>query len=94
MPFAENLSLFLRQYGVDGTLAGQPVRLIFDAPTGQELPGSGMLASVPQAQLPTAQVPADPSGAALVIPQGSFTVQEHLPDGTGMSLLLLQRALA
>ncbi len=92
MAFTENLSLFFPQFGVDGTLDGQPVRVIFDAPTGQELPGSGMLAADPQVQIQTSQVPAQAYGLPLAIPQGNFTVREHLPDGTGMSLLTLQRA--
>ena len=87
MPFVENLAPFLADFGDAGTLAGLPVRGIFDAPAGTDL--GGITASEPQFQLPTAQVPGASRGLALVIPQGNFTVREALPDGTGMTLLLL-----
>lgn len=93
MAFAEDLSIFIADFGDAGTLAGQPVRGIFDAPAAT--PGLGEFAaaaSEPQYQLPTTSVPASPRGATLVVPQGSFKVREHLPDGTGMSLLLLTKA--
>jgi hypothetical protein len=85
----ENLPAFAADFGDDGTLAGAPVRVIFDGPG---VSADGVSATDPQVQLPTASVPADYYGAALVIPQGSFTVREHLPDGTGWSLLLLSKA--
>jgi hypothetical protein len=88
MPFAEDLSVFVAEFGDAGTLAGQPVRGIFDQPAGAQL---GMAVTEPQFQLPSASVPASVFGAALVIPQGSFTVREALPDGTGMTLLLLSK---
>lgn len=85
----ENFSAYLRAWGVDGTLAGAPVRAIFDDP-GATL--GGMAVREPQVQLPTASVPANVYDAALVIPQGSFKVREHIPDGTGWSVLLLTKA--
>ena len=89
MPFTEDLSIFLADFGVVATLAGRSVRGIFDQPTGTQL---DMTASEPQFQLRTADVPAAIFGTTLVIPnEGSFTVREALPDGTGMSLLLLTR---
>lgn len=91
MAFAEDFSLLLADFGDDGTLAGAAVRGIFDEPA--EANAAGAAAAVqPQFQLPTADVPASPYGATLVLPQGNFTVREHLPDGTGMSLLLLEQA--
>lgn len=87
--FSEDFTVYLADFGVDGTLAGEAVRVIFDSPGSTTV---GATALQPQAQLPTANVPAAYYQAALVIPQGSFTVVEHLPDGTGWSLLLLQNA--
>ena len=93
MAFAEDLSLFFADFGDDGTLAGQPVRVIFDGPgSPQALGGVGMVAAQPSVTIATAQVPTSVFEAALVIPQGAFTVREHLPDGTGMSTLLLTNA--
>lgn len=89
MAFAEDLSVFVADFGDDGTLAGAPVRGIFSDPADTQL---GIRAAGPQFELASAQVPAQVFGAQLVIPQGTFTVAESLPDGTGMTLLLLQRA--
>lgn len=95
MAFAEDLTLFTADFGDDGTLAGAPVRGIFDAPGVAPLLGDVAVGAVdPQFQLPTVQVPASPTGAVLVLPQGTFKVREHLPDGTGMSLLMLTRVSA
>lgn len=93
MSFSEDLSTFVADFGDVGTLDGASVQGIFDAPA--VTPGLGDItaaAAEPQFQLPTASVPAAVFGKALVIPQGSFTVREHIPDGTGMSLLLLTKA--
>lgn len=89
MAFVEDLSLFFADFGEDGTLAGQPVRVIFD-----ELPDlqAGLRTGQPQVQLATASVPASIFGASLVLTRGTYQVQDHIPDGTGVSLLVLTRA--
>lgn len=89
MAFVEDLAPFVADFGSAGTLAGAPVQGIFDEPGGNE---GGVTVTEPQFQLPTAQVPPAVMGALLVIPQGSFVVRETLPDGTGMTLLLLTDA--
>ena len=86
MAFVEDPAPFLADFGDAGTLAGQPVRAIFDGPGGSFL---GMTVEAPQVQLPTASVPTQYHNALLVIPQGTFKVREHTPDGTGWSLLTL-----
>lgn len=88
MPLTEDLSVFSADFGVDATLDGAAVRGIFDAPAAVTV-GNGAAAVEPQFQLPTSSVPASPFGKTLTVPQGTYTVREHLPDGTGMSLLLL-----
>jgi hypothetical protein len=92
MAFTEDLTPFFADFGDAGTLAGVAVRVIFDVPMEQQLAGAGLMASVPQVQIATASVPSNVEGAALVIPQGSYTVREHVADGTGLSLLLLRGA--
>ncbi len=92
MPFAETLAPMFADFGVDGTLAGAPVRVIFDAAAANSFSGAGMVAADPQATIATACVPAAPHGAELAIPQGRYVVREHLPDGTGLSLLTLTRS--
>lgn len=93
MPFTEDLTPFFAEFGEDGTLAGQPVRVIFDAPYELALVGEvGQASAAPQCRLPTAQVPAVVHLQALVLARGSFRVREHQPDGTGVSLLILEPA--
>lgn len=93
MAFAESLGLFFADFGDAATLAGAPVRVIFDEPGGDAV---GMGAEYPQVQIASDSVPADYAGAALVISTGrgagSWRVREHRPDGTGMSLLMLTQA--
>ena len=92
MAFAEDFAPYFADFGEDGTLAGVDVRVIFDARTDQQFVGAGALSAVPQVQIATASVPAAVEGAALEIPQGSYTVREHIADGTGLSTLLLRGA--
>lgn len=89
MALVEDFAAYGQAFGDEGTLAGAAVRVVFDGPG---VNADGVSATDPQVQLPTASVPADYYGATLVIPQGSFTVREHLPDGSGWSLLLLTKA--
>ena len=88
MALAEDLTPFFADFGDDGTLAGQPVRVIFDEPAELQLE---QRLRVPQAQIRTSQVPSAYQGASLVIPQGTFQVRDVEADGTGLSLLLLTR---
>lgn len=93
MAFVEDLTPFLADFGDAGTLDGAAVRGIYDAPALMQGMGEiAVTAAEPQFQLPTAQVPVTVFGKVLAIPQGTFSVREHLPDGTGMSLLLLTKA--
>ncbi len=93
MPFAENMAPFFADFGLDCVLAGSTVRAIFDAPGQvQPLGIAGMATVMPQITLPTASVPAAPVGVPVDVPgQGRFQVAEHQPDGTGVSVLLLER---
>jgi hypothetical protein len=77
--------------GLDATLDGEPVRVVFDAPFEQQL-APGMLSAVPQVQIATASLPAAVEGLTLVAPAGTYTVRERLDDGAGMSLLMLSAA--
>lgn len=56
----------------------------------------GMAASGPAITVPTASLPAAVVGAPVVVEyQGAttaYTAAEHHPDGTGLSVLLLERA--
>lgn len=92
MPFVEDFTVFTSDFGLEAVLAGAPVKVIFDAPASNDL---GITRAEPQVQIATASVPASVLNAALVVPgQGTFKVREHLPDGTGWSLLVLTRVSA
>lgn len=91
MPFVEDLSIFVADFGDVGLLAGASVRGIFDAAGAAQL---GISTTGPQFQLPSAQVPAAVFDATLVIPQGTYKVAEAIPDGTGMTLLVLTKVSA
>ena len=90
MALVEDFAPFFADFGDDATLAGVAVRIIFDGPGGTT---NGMTIEAPQVQIASASVPAAYKGAALVIATGrgagSYKVREHLPDGTGLSLLSL-----
>lgn len=94
MAFTEDLAPFFADFGEDGTLAGQPVRVIYDAPFVVESLGGGpgMLGAGPSVRIASGSVPAGILNAALVIPQGSFKVSEAHPDGTGITTLILAKA--
>ena len=76
---------------------GTPFAGIFDNDyVLAEVGSSGMAATAPAITVPTAAVPAPFTGAAVEVTYlGAVTrwrAAEHHPDGTGMSLLLLERA--
>lgn len=89
--FVEDLSIFFADFGATScTVAGQAVQGIFDngythAPFG----GFGAATAQPRLTCATASLPADPVGAAVFVAGQGYTVVEHQPDGTGLSLLLL-----
>lgn len=71
-------------------IGGQQHPCIFDngymqAPMG----GFGAATSQPRLTCATASLPADLVGAAVVVAGQGFTVVEHQPDGTGISVLVL-----
>ena len=88
MAFVETLVPFFADFGEEATLAGLPVRVIFDGPGGNTL---GLSTESPVVQIASASVPAAYQGAQLVLARGTFRVREHQPDGTGLSLLLLTK---
>lgn len=95
MAFAEDLTAFFstEEFAVSATVAGVAVRGIFDNAYELAHAGlAGMAGSVPSFTLATSAVPANPVGAALVVGGATYTVVDHQPDGTGVSLLLLERA--
>jgi hypothetical protein len=54
--------------------------------------GIGMAGTQPTLRLRTADVAADPVGQAVSVNAVAYTVAAHEPDGTGVSVLMLERA--
>lgn len=95
MPFSENFAHFLNpaEFAQAATLGGVAVTGIFDRAYEQANVGmAGMASTSPVFTLPTASVPANPVGTALVTGGVNYFVVEHQPDGTGISLLLMEKA--
>lgn len=93
--FTENLAAFINpaEFAQRITLAGVEVAAIFDNAYAQGGVGVlGMAGTQPALTLPTASVPATPEGAAVTVGTTSYLVASHEPDGTGMSVLLLEAA--
>lgn len=91
--FTEDAAAFFADFGVPATLGGTSVVGIFD--NGYTL-GSvgpfGIAGAQPRFTLATAAVPANPVGQACTVAGGTYAVAEHQPDGTGISVLVLEVA--
>lgn len=90
MALAEDFAPFFQEFAVSATLGGEAVSGIFDGPyasaaLNQVTMGAAMLSF-------TLSTPAtDPVGASLVIDATTYLVVGHEPDGTGVSVLRLER---
>lgn len=95
MAFAEDLAPFFSEteFADSATLGVSAVKVIFDR---AYLDGQGVASGAPVVQIQSSSVPANVVGLPLVIATGvgagSYTVQAHEPDGTGMSMLELRKA--
>lgn len=94
--FTEDHTAFFADFGQPTTVGGQAVQGVFD--NGYALgaagpfAGMGIATTQPRLTCATASLPANPVGQACVVGGASYTVAEHQPDGTGISLLLLEAA--
>lgn len=82
----------LQALGQMVTVAGQSVQAVFDNGFSLGSVGIGMAGTQPTLRMLTADLPADPVGQAVVVGAMSYTVAAHEPDGTGISVLMLERA--
>lgn len=94
MPFTEDLTPFFADFGVPVTIAGgQPVQGIFDNAYQSGGAGAwGIATTQPAVTLATAHVPANPVDQPVLVAGVSYTVVAHQPDGTGLSVLILESA--
>ena len=92
--FVETLAPFFADFAATScTVNGATVSAIFDNGYSLGAVGPfGMSGTQPTLMLPTASVAADPVGLAAVVSGISYVVAAHEPDGTGVSLLRLERA--
>jgi len=88
-----NAAVFKRLSNTQATVDGIVVDAIFDnAYQLGDVGGSGMASTAPVLTLATTDVPTDPVGKSVVVNSVSYVVAAHEPDGTGVSLLLLEKA--
>lgn len=89
-----NSAVFKHLANAEGVLDGVPVSGIFDNAYALSNVGVvGMESAGPAFTMATASVPAAVRGKVLVVDGLSYSVQGHEPDGTGVSVLLLERVL-
>jgi hypothetical protein len=90
--FAEDFNAFFEAGGfaVSATLGGVAVRGIFDGAYAVQDLGGEVAGSTPAFTLPSASVPANPVGLALVVGGATYKVVEPIPDGTGVTTLRLR----
>lgn len=94
--FVEHLPTFLVDFGVDCMLDGRLVRAVFDNgyTLASPLGSVGIAASGPMLTLATSDVPTQPDGLIVTaLDDASWRIVEHQPDGTGISVLILERML-
>lgn len=89
MAFVESMPSFFVDFGVAATLNGVAVRGIFDDAYG-EVFGGIVSGTGPVFRLASSATHA--RGQSLVIGAATYTVSAVEPDGTGMSLLRLEKA--
>ncbi len=92
MPFAENLAPFFNtaDFGTAATLNGAAVNGIFDNDYYEAL-GNTVEGSSPVFRLATSDASAVAHGQSLVIASTTYKVRGVEPDGTGVTLLRLEK---
>lgn len=92
MAMVEDFAAFFQtaDFAVNATLAGLPVRGIFDAEYQLQDMASGVMSSAPVLTLASANVPANVVGALVVVNGLTYKVVEPMPDGTGITVLRLR----
>ena len=91
----ESLDVFFEvsEFATTATVDGQSMRVIFDnAAQGTRVGLLGMAGTQPAITCKTADLAADPVGLAAEVGGVAYTITQHDPDGTGISLCLLEVA--
>jgi hypothetical protein len=94
--FTEDLDAFLNTdtgFAQSVTVNGQSVKAIYNNSYAAGNVGMlGMASTTPALELKTSDVPSNPLGMAVVVNAINYLVAAHEPDGTGMSVLMLEAA--
>ncbi len=80
---------FFVDFGVVATIGAATVTGIFDVPTAEAF---GMLGTDPTFTCAAADVPGIAAGQAVTINAVAYTVTAVRPDGTGLTVLMLDKA--
>ena len=80
---------FFVDFGVVATIGAATVIGIFDVPTAEAF---GMLGTDPTFTCAAADVPGIAAGQAVTINAVAYTVTAVRPDGTGLTVLMLDKA--
>ena len=92
MSFVEDFTVFFADFGVQATHTGGAVTVIFDRAhieaMGGEVSGTGPIALAVTADVASFT----PNATSITIGGIAYTVRDIQPDGTGMSLLVLEVA--
>lgn len=75
---------------IDG---GEPVPGIFKDPSRTAAVGVGVDDTSPTVSVSSTSVPPDPEGLPVTINDEAFAIVRALPDGSGLTLLLLELAI-
>ena len=89
MAFVENHSAFFADFSVPATLGAATFAVIFDAAYADPL---GIAGAEPRATCISADVSTATQGTPISINGAAFTVRDKQPDGTGLTVLLLEAA--
>lgn len=84
---------FLNDFGVDVVLSDKTIKGIFDSPHNPLSVGGEMQFSVQETYITveTSDVSDIAYGSTLTISDDSYVVTDVQPDGTGMSVLMLEK---
>lgn len=88
MPFVEDFTAYLADFGQAATLDGVAVLVIFDNAYREMFDGVGTRS--PMAGLPTSDAAAATQASVLVSGGKTYRVTSVQPDGTGWSTLMLE----
>jgi hypothetical protein len=89
--FAEDVSVFFTDFAETVNIGGTDTQAIFDSPYSAAGVGMGMDSNTPSLTLATINVPSSPLGLPVTVRSVAYVVAQHLPDGTGVSRLLLEQ---